>query len=71
MEIKQVAHEYSVQIHDWISKKIDLVKQNIKQAEKKNDVGSLKFFDGQLQELNDIRQYLSDKIDLNTQTYYQ
>ncbi|MBU1343613.1 MAG: hypothetical protein KKE44_19530 [Proteobacteria bacterium] len=66
-----MAHEYSVQIHDWISEKISKVKQKIKLAKEKNDVKNKNYYKGQLQELLDIRQYLKDQIDLETYQYHQ
>ncbi|MBU2453780.1 MAG: hypothetical protein KJ668_10755 [Proteobacteria bacterium] len=66
-----MAHEYSVQIHDWISEKISKVKQKIKLAKEKNDVKNINYYKGQLQELLDIRQYLKDQIDLETYQYHQ
>jgi hypothetical protein len=35
-----------------------------------NDFGSLSYYNGQLQEFNNIRQYMVEKIDLKTQKYY-
>ena len=65
-----MAHEYSVQIHEWISKKIDAVRQDMKPAEKENDADRKSYLTGRLHELQDIRQYLTDKVDLDTQEYY-
>ncbi len=66
-----MAHEYSVRIHDWISEKIEAARHEIKLAKKHNDSGTARYFDGQLQELSDIRQYLTDQVDLETQKYYK
>ena len=66
-----MAHEYSVQIHAWISEKLDKVKQEITTASDQKDVDKKNFYIGQLQELTDIRQYLSDKVDLDTHQYYR
>ena len=65
-----MAHEYSVLVHDWISGKIDRVKPEIKKARDLNDISSEQYFNGQLQELLNIRQYLTDQIDLDTHKYY-
>ncbi|MCP3876440.1 MAG: hypothetical protein GY699_25270 [Desulfobacteraceae bacterium] len=65
-----MAHEYSVQIHDWISKKFKNAKQEIELAKKQNNSNSKSYYNGQLQELSDIRQYLTDQVDLETQKYY-
>ncbi len=66
-----MAHEYSVQIHDWITKKMDQVRGRCKAAESDNDPATHQYFSGQLEELQFIRQYLTDQIDLDTQKYYQ
>ena len=66
-----VAHEYSVRVHDWLKDKINDVNLKLKQARDKNDGGNESYFNGQLEQLKDIRQYLTDHIDLNTQKYYQ
>jgi len=65
-----MAHEYSVQIHEWISKKVDRVNQEIKLNDH-NDPDKENYCKGRLQELLDLRQYLSDKIDLDTHQYYR
>ena len=65
-----MANEYSVAIHNYISDQIAKIEKNKKHAEKKNDLGSLSYYEGQLKELNSIRQYMIEKIDLKTQKYY-
>jgi hypothetical protein len=65
-----VAHEYSVKLHDWISEKIKLVNSKIKKAGDNDDTGSVHYYNGQLKELLKIRQYLKDKIDLDTQKLF-
>ena len=66
-----MAHEYSVRIHDWITEKIETIKKEKKKAIDRNDHARENYFNGQLQELSDIRQYLTDQVDLDTQKYYQ
>ena len=39
-------------------------------AEKRADAKSLRFCEGQLEELYNIRKYLTERIDLETQKYY-
>ena len=65
-----MANEYSVAIHNYISEQIAKTEKNKKHAEKNNDLGSLSYYEGQLKELNSIRQYMVEKIDLKTQKYY-
>lgn len=63
-------HEFSVRIHDWITEKMEKATAAAKTAEENGDAGSHAYFSGQLKELAFIRQYLTDKIDLDTQSYY-
>jgi hypothetical protein len=65
-----MANEYSVAIHNYISGKIAAAEKNRKDAEQQNDLASIRYYMGQLKELNNIRQYMVDKIDLKTQKYY-
>ena len=65
-----MVHAYSVEIHNYISKKIALAEEEKRQAEKKGDVETQKFHEGQLKELFEIRAYLTEKIDLKNRDYY-
>ncbi len=65
-----MAHEYSIQVHAWLKEKIDNVNMNLKQVREKNDSQKESYYKGQLEQLREIRQYLTDKIDLDTQKYY-
>ena len=65
-----MAHEYSVKIQNYISEKI-LVAETLKvRAQKQDDFETQKYYEGQLSELYNLRQYLTEKIDLQTQRYY-
>ena len=66
-----MAHEYSVRIHDYLTLKIEDLQKKKKAAKSLDDPGDTTFYNGQLEELNRIRKYLTDKIDLDTQTYYK
>ena len=65
-----MAHEHSVTIHDYLSLKIVEVKKKKEKANKLDDIENIQFYTGQLEELLNIRSYLTDQIDLNTQKYY-
>ncbi len=65
-----MAHAYSVQIHDWISKKVSDINVKIKAAKVSEDQMNQAYFTGQLEELKIIRKHLTDNIDLNTQNYF-
>ncbi len=65
-----MAHEYSVKIHNYITDKIVNAEKMKKAAEKKDDFKARKFYEGQLDELLYMREYLTKRTDLNTQKYY-
>jgi len=65
-----MAHTYSVTIHHYISDKISVAESNQEKAKKQNDIKRCNFYTGQLEELFKIREYLADRIDLQTQKYY-
>ena len=65
-----MANEYSVAVHNYISGKIAATEKNKTHAEIEKDSGSISYYEGQLKELNNIRQYMVEKIDLKTQKYF-
>ena len=65
-----MANEYLVAIHNYVNAKITAAENNKKNAAKQNDLTSLQYWDGQLQELKVLRQYMAQNIDLKTQKYY-
>jgi hypothetical protein len=65
-----MANEYLVAIHNYISDKIAAAENNKKIAAQQNDLTSLEYWKGQLQELKALRQYLAQQIDLKTQKYF-
>lgn len=58
-------NEYSVEIHKYLSEKIAEAEKVIAES-----VGGNPNFQGQIEELLWIREYLSDNIDLKDFTYY-
>lgn len=65
-----MAHEYSVTIHHYISEKISSIKSKEDSAKEQDDFVKCRFYRGQLEELFTIREYLTKKVDLQTQKYY-
>ena len=65
-----MANEYSVEIHDYISEKIAHATAELKKAEAADDQTGRRFYEGQLYELDKIREYMAQNIDLKTQKYY-
>ncbi len=65
-----MTHEFSVEIHAYIKKKILAAEKGKKQAESQDDNETRRFYEGQLHELLNLREYLTGKVDLKTQKYY-
>ncbi len=65
-----MANQYSVEIHKYISDKIAIATSRKTEAEVAGDPATRLFFEGQLYELDQIREYMAQKIDLKTQKYY-
>lgn len=62
-----MAHSYSVTIHHYISEKISAARSKQEKAEWQKDMENYHFYRGELEELFKIREYLTDRIDLQTQ----
>ena len=65
-----MANEYLIEIHNYISQKIDSAQRRREEAQEKNDQASQRFYEGQLSEWAWIRAYLAEKVDLKTQKYF-
>ena len=65
-----MTHEFSVEIHEYIKKKVLAADKGKKQAEAEDDCETRRFYEGQLHELLNLREYLSKRIDLKTQKYF-
>jgi hypothetical protein len=65
-----MANQYSVEIHRYVSDKIAAATKELKKAEAGNDGAARRFYAGQLYELEKIREYMAQNIDLKTQKYY-
>jgi len=65
-----MTHTFSVEIHDYIKRKITAAEKGKKQADAESDAETRQFFEGQLHELSNLREYLTAKVDLKTQKYY-
>ena len=63
-------HAFSVEIHDYLSRKILLAEENKNKAIQKKNRAEQLYCEGQLFELTTMRQYLTDNIDLKTQNYF-
>ncbi len=64
-------NEYSVQIHDFITDKIEAARKQIGHADETKDLIRKSYWQGQLDEFYWLRSYLKEHIDLNNFIYYQ
>ena len=65
-----MANEYLIDIHNYISEKIDGVQKRKDEASAKDELESQRFYEGQLKEWHHLRTYLAEKVDLKTQKYF-
>ena len=67
---KPMANEYLIEIHNYISEKIDHAQNRKDDAIANNKLESQRFYEGQLKEWRHLRKYLAEKVDLKTQKYF-
>ena len=65
-----MANEYLIDIHNYISDRLVSAENKKKEAEADADSASSRFFEGQLEEWRQMRNYLVSKVDLKTQKYF-
>jgi hypothetical protein len=63
-------HIFSVEIHEYLSTRIEQSEKKKKQAIDDKDESLQHHFEGELLELEEMRRYLTENIDLKTQKYY-
>jgi len=68
-ELIYMPHIFSVEIHDYLSMQIRLAEEGINLVEPR-EKKSRQYYEGTLFELVEMRQYLTEHIDLKTQKYY-
>ena len=64
-------NDYSVQLHDFITEKINSASQQLAEAENSGDTEKQSYWRGQLEEFSWVRSYLKSHIDLKDFIYYQ
>ena len=65
-----MTHEYSVMVHEYLSDKMTDAEQRRKVAHEQKNWEMIEFCDGQIEEIQYLRTYLTNKVDLVTQKYY-
>ena len=63
-------NEYSIEIHNYISEQIRLHEQKVKESTGSSTSTEKHYSLGRMNELQWIRDYLADNIDLKEFTYY-
>jgi len=63
-------NEYSIEIHDHLTRLIETVRGERETARENKDASAESYWCGQLDELDWIRDYLKENIDLKNFTYY-
>ena len=64
-------NEYSVQFHDFITSEIENARSQRSEAEQAGNDEILSYWSGRLEELNWLRAYLKEHVDLKDFIYYQ
>jgi hypothetical protein len=65
-----MANEYLVNIHHFLSEKIKESEAAVRSAVDKGDMAKQQYYSGELYELTQIRKYMSENFNLETQVYY-
>jgi hypothetical protein len=65
-----MANQFLVEIHDYISRRIEAGMKERGEAQDQGDKERLAFMDGHLFELRLIREFLSERFNLTTQKYF-
>lgn len=65
-----MAHQYSVEIHEFLSSRLQQSQRELEQARAAGDSQRTQFIEGKLSELNFMRNLLTEKFDLQHRKYY-
>ncbi len=65
-----MAHVFSQEIQDFLSRRIKEAEKGKESAGISADTSLQSYYDGKLLELRNVRQYLTENIDLKTHKYY-
>ncbi|MFH1251757.1 MAG: hypothetical protein V1715_11765 [bacterium] len=63
-------NQFLTEIHEYITEVTTTAKSRQRSADDLNDEVEKNFYAGQIEELQALRQYLTDHFDLSTQRYY-
>lgn len=65
-----MAHQYSVEIHEFLDAKLNEIEERLTAAGGKNDAEGVHYEKGRLDLLTQMRKHMTEKFDLTTQKYY-
>ncbi len=65
-----MAHQYSVEIHNFLTSNLKEVTGELEVARENEDAVRISYLEGRLEELNHMRNLLTEKFDLSHRQYY-
>ena len=65
-----MANQFLVEIHRYLSRQIDTATRANQEAASLGDKGRQEFYSGKIDELTNLRAFISEKFDLITQKYF-
>lgn len=65
-----MAHQYSVEIHEFLGEKLKEIHSALEEARSKGEETAIRYQEGRLELLNQMRKHMTDKFDLANQKYY-
>lgn len=69
-EVIKMAHQYSVEIHKFITERLKEAQESLKSIQGSGDEKEIKFLEGKIHELTHFRNLLTEKFDLSNRKYY-
>lgn len=65
-----MAHQFSVEIHDFLTTSMETARQALRQAQEQGRAEEAGYLEGRLEELQHLRELLSARYDLRFHKYY-
>lgn len=65
-----MAHQYSVEIHSFLGKKLEETEENLEKARSGGNREEIRYQEGRLEALKILRQHMTEKFDLANRKYY-
>jgi hypothetical protein len=65
-----MAHQYSVEIHEYLSKRFESASEDYKEAVQSGSESEIKRNEGRIEALTGLRNMMTDRFDLKNRKYY-